>query len=429
MADGTVGVRQASAPDRLIDNETLTVDGQTVYRQRVRDPEVIALLDDVKAAVEGTLAASISGTITLDAATLAALETVNAVVSGAVTVSGPVALDAATLAALEATTVSGTVALDAPTLAALETITATVAGAVALDAPTLAALESITATIAGTVTVTGTVELGATSLAALETISVANFPADFPDTATHSRLDSILTELGQKLEAGGEVALSAASLAALESISATVSNFPADYPATSTVTALDNILTELGEKLEPGGEVALSAATLAALETISTIVTNWPTDYPAAATTALLTALYGRLGATPAVSVTGTVEANLRPLTLVEDSVRQTHRPMTPYSATATGPLTDEVLVAVGAGERIRVLKNSGHCDPATGEGIYPVVTLKIGSTTVYLDKLESGLPWNEAVCFEGTAGDDLTLSLTGSSAVYINIRYELFGA
>jgi hypothetical protein len=55
--------------------------------------------------------------------------------------------------------VSGTVALDAPTLAALENIT--VNGTVALDAPTLAALENTT--------VSGTVEIGAASLAALET--------------------------------------------------------------------------------------------------------------------------------------------------------------------------------------------------------------------------------------------------------------------
>lgn len=35
MADGVVGVKQNTAPDRLIDNEVLTVGAQTVYRQRV----------------------------------------------------------------------------------------------------------------------------------------------------------------------------------------------------------------------------------------------------------------------------------------------------------------------------------------------------------------------------------------------------------
>lgn len=35
MADGVVGVKQNTAPDRLIDNEQLTVGAQTVFRQRV----------------------------------------------------------------------------------------------------------------------------------------------------------------------------------------------------------------------------------------------------------------------------------------------------------------------------------------------------------------------------------------------------------
>jgi len=35
MADGVVGVKQNTSPDRLIDNEQLTVGAQTVFRQRV----------------------------------------------------------------------------------------------------------------------------------------------------------------------------------------------------------------------------------------------------------------------------------------------------------------------------------------------------------------------------------------------------------
>lgn len=35
IADGTVGVKQATSPDKLIDNEELTVSSQTVERQRV----------------------------------------------------------------------------------------------------------------------------------------------------------------------------------------------------------------------------------------------------------------------------------------------------------------------------------------------------------------------------------------------------------
>lgn len=35
MADGTVGVAQSASPDRLVDNEQLTVGANTVYRQRI----------------------------------------------------------------------------------------------------------------------------------------------------------------------------------------------------------------------------------------------------------------------------------------------------------------------------------------------------------------------------------------------------------
>lgn len=36
MADGTVGVRQTPGADRLIDNEAITVPGDSVYRQRIQ---------------------------------------------------------------------------------------------------------------------------------------------------------------------------------------------------------------------------------------------------------------------------------------------------------------------------------------------------------------------------------------------------------
>jgi hypothetical protein len=108
------------------------------------DPQTDALTDDQLRAAP----VPVSGTITLDEATLAALETITVMVS-----SGEIALDAATLAALENIVVSGTVELGATTLAALENITATVSGTVALDSATLTALENITATISGTVTV------------------------------------------------------------------------------------------------------------------------------------------------------------------------------------------------------------------------------------------------------------------------------------
>lgn len=127
-------------------------------------------------------------------------------------VSGTVALDAGTLAALETITVnqgtspwvvSGTVALDAPTLAALETITVlqgtspwVVSGTVALDAPTLAALETITVN-QGTNpwTVDGTVELGAVTLAALETITVNQGTSPWVVSGVMTPADSVISTL------------------------------------------------------------------------------------------------------------------------------------------------------------------------------------------------------------------------------------------
>lgn len=88
--------------------------------------------------VSGTLAVTQSGswTIIIDAASLAALETINAVQSGTWTVE----LSATALAALE------TIELGATTLAALETISAVQSGTwtVVLDATSLAALETVT---------------------------------------------------------------------------------------------------------------------------------------------------------------------------------------------------------------------------------------------------------------------------------------------
>lgn len=71
--------------------------------------------------------------VKLDAATLAALETIE--------------LGATTLAALENVVVSGEVALDTATLAALENVV--VSGEVSLDAATLAALETVSTVEAG----------------------------------------------------------------------------------------------------------------------------------------------------------------------------------------------------------------------------------------------------------------------------------------
>lgn len=45
MTDGIVAIQQSATPDRNIDNAVLTNDdGDTVYRQRVEDPELMALV-------------------------------------------------------------------------------------------------------------------------------------------------------------------------------------------------------------------------------------------------------------------------------------------------------------------------------------------------------------------------------------------------
>lgn len=196
----------------------------------------LAALESINAAVSGTVAVSnfpssveisndtgfpipVSGAVALDAATLAALENITVggtvavsnfpttteisndagnpiPVSGTVTITdgaGPVTVDGTVnVGNFPATQpVTGTVALDAPTLAALETITAIISGAVALDAATLAALESISAVVSGTV-------------------AVSNFPASV----------EVSNDTGSPLPISGTVALDSSSLAALETITA-----------------------------------------------------------------------------------------------------------------------------------------------------------------------------------------------------------------
>jgi hypothetical protein len=113
-----------------------------------------------------------------------------------------------------------------------------------------------------------------------------------------------------------------------------------------------------------------------------------------------------------------------------DEAMAHTHttpRLLTPLSTSVTGIVTDQVLVAISGSDKIRVLRNQGHCDPALAAGTFPLVTLKIGSTVIWRDKLESGLPWAEAVCFEGAAGEDLTVSIDAAATIYFNIRYEVF--
>lgn len=217
MSDSQVLIQEPLPGDATarLDAESIVRLAVTYLRERIRLAGTVdGRYMDVNAASEGLVhdadaltqlvailaklvaGIAVTGTVALDAPTLAALETINAVVTGSVSVTnfpasvevsndvgnplpvnGTVALDAATLAALE------TIGLDAATLAALETINAVVSGTVALDAASLAALETIqigslpaVALDAASLAALETIELGATTLAALEntTVTVGN---------------------------------------------------------------------------------------------------------------------------------------------------------------------------------------------------------------------------------------------------------------
>jgi hypothetical protein len=116
LPDGVVLVQQATNGDRAIDNEVLTVGGQTVYRQRVAVADldlVLARLNEILGAVDGlevtTDQISIdAGTVNLSTDQLESLLTSLLTELGQKYEGGPIALDAATIAALESTTVTVT---------------------------------------------------------------------------------------------------------------------------------------------------------------------------------------------------------------------------------------------------------------------------------------------------------------------------------
>lgn len=122
--------------------------------------------------------------------------------------------------------VSGTVALDAATLAALESIQAAVQGTVELGAATLAALETINAIVTGTVAVSNF----PTSTTITGNVEVANDVGNpLPISGT------VTANVGTGTQpVSGTVALDSVTLAALESIS--VQNFPGTQPVSGPLT-------------------------------------------------------------------------------------------------------------------------------------------------------------------------------------------------
>jgi hypothetical protein len=178
----------------------------------VKQNEIIAALDSVG----------------LDAATLAALETVTASISNLPSDFPDAA--AATLLTTIRDSLQGT--LDVNVISSGST---TVTGTVGLDAATLSALETINAVVSGTV------DLGATTLAALESVqtTVSNFPTDFPDSAAQT----LLTEIKNVVE--GTLTISG---------SVDVNNWPAEFPDGHTQPLTDEQLRDSPVDIADSGE-------------------------------------------------------------------------------------------------------------------------------------------------------------------------------
>jgi len=275
-----------------ITNQTITVD---------------TIIDDVNV-TQGTDPWIVDGTVALDAATLSALENINATITGDVninnfpatqTVDGTVNIN--NFPATQ--TVDGTVAVTGTFWQASQTVDGTVGvtgdvninnfpasqtvdGTVALDAATLSALENINigtmpnVTINDPVAVTGT--FWQATQAVTGDVNINNFPAtqtvdgtvavtgdvninNFPASQTVDGTVNINNFPATQTVDGtvavtGTVALDAATLSALENINATITGDVNinNFPASQTV----------------DGTVALDAATLSALENINATITG-----------------------------------------------------------------------------------------------------------------------------------------------------------
>lgn len=153
MVDSAIGIAECPTPTKFVDNEELVTSFGTVQRQRVSDPEThqaladtISSLQDILTQLQGTLDVNVTdASITVEIGNEVEIknDAGNPVpVTGTVSVNEPV-------------TVDGTVDLGAVTLAALETIHAVVDNWPTdfPDAAVLAKLEAIRALIDGTLDV------------------------------------------------------------------------------------------------------------------------------------------------------------------------------------------------------------------------------------------------------------------------------------
>lgn len=124
-------------------------------------------------------------------------------------------------------------------------------------------------------------------------------------------------------------------------------------------------------------------------------------------------------------------DLDIRELSLLLDSVRQTARPMRPRHFEITAGGANDVLTPT-AGSRLRILRVDGGCKPSTPDGTYPTyaLTLDLGSgvETIRGKELQAGEPIGCTVCFEGVIDAPLTTSVTGpGGTVQFDIYYEEF--
>lgn len=120
-------------------------------------------------------------------------------------------------------------------------------------------------------------------------------------------------------------------------------------------------------------------------------------------------------------------DLDLRALSLDMDNVRQTQRPMSSYVATQAagdGPVT---AANVTAPTRIRLLRLDGGSKPSNPADTFCTVTIALGATVVFVKELQVGEPIGGQVCLEGAAGEDLIVTVTGTGSVQLNLRYETF--
>lgn len=153
--------------------------------------------------------------------------------------------------------------------------------------------------------------------------------------------------------------------------------------------------------VDPATETTLAALLTKVNSSLAVTGTFWPASQP----------------------VTG---AFYRDLALATDNVRQTQRAMSSYVAAQSS--ADGIVTAVTAGaNRVRVLRLDGGNKPSNAVGTFATVTIKLGTTTIFAKETQVGEPIGGQVCLEGATGEDLTVAITGTGTVQLNLRYEIY--